>query len=76
MHDKITAFWLGWEEYNYFINCTAVKINDFPKTNEMAEPFLNTDEFTLDELKGEAVNANQHKNVVESLAGLDCRSKL
>ena len=42
----------------------------------MAERFLNTNEFTLDELKGEAVNANQHKNVVESLAGLDCRSKL
>ena len=28
-------------------------INDFPKTNKMAERFLNTNEFTLDELKGE-----------------------
>jgi hypothetical protein len=32
---------IGWEEYNYFINCTAVHaINDFPKTNKMAERYF------------------------------------
>ena len=34
-----------------------LSINDFPKTNKMVERFLNTNEFTLDELKGKAVNA-------------------
>ena len=34
-----------------------LSINDFPKTNKMVERFLNTNEFTLDEHKGKAVNA-------------------
>jgi hypothetical protein len=34
-------YWMliGWEEYNYFINCTST-INDFPKTNKMAERYF------------------------------------
>jgi hypothetical protein len=37
-------YWMliGWEEYNYFINCTAVQLMIFPTQTEWRKGFLNT----------------------------------
>jgi hypothetical protein len=33
---------IGWEEYNYFINCTAVQLMIFPKQTKWRKDILNT----------------------------------
>jgi hypothetical protein len=33
---------IGWEEYNYFINCTAVQLMIFPKQTKWRKGILNT----------------------------------
>jgi hypothetical protein len=35
-----------WEEYNYFINCTAVQLMIFPKQTKWRKGILNTNENT------------------------------
>jgi hypothetical protein len=37
-------YWMliGWEEYNYFINCTAVQLMIFPKQTKWRKGILNT----------------------------------
>jgi hypothetical protein len=32
---------IGWEEYNYFINCTAVQLTIFPKQTKWRKGILN-----------------------------------
>jgi hypothetical protein len=38
---------IGWEEYNYFINCTAVQLMIFPKQTKCRKGI----EIVLEELK-------------------------
>jgi hypothetical protein len=37
-------YWMliGWEEYNYFINCAAVQLMIFPKQTKWRKGILNT----------------------------------
>jgi hypothetical protein len=57
---------IGWEEYNYFINCTAVQLMIFlPKTNKMAERYFKH----KCEMKWKY--EQKHQILVKSLAGLD-----
>jgi hypothetical protein len=80
----LTQYIISMTEYNYFINCTACgTINDFPKTNKMAERyFKHKCEMKLDENtnKGTKICFNKrtkwkyeqkHQILVECLAGLD-----
>ena len=47
LHDLLLAwqnYWMliGWGEYNYFINCTAVQLMIFPKQTKWRKGTLNT----------------------------------
>jgi hypothetical protein len=42
---------IGWKEYNYFFNCTAVQLTIFQKQTKMTERYLNKNEIDLEELK-------------------------
>ena len=57
---------IGLEEYNYFINCTAVQLMIFPKQTKRRERYLNTslniNEIALEELKTKELNENTNKS--------------
>jgi hypothetical protein len=52
---------IGWEEYNYFINCTAVQLMIFPKQNKMAERYFNKIQM-WNEIALEELNENTKKS--------------
>ena len=49
-------------QYNYFINCTAVQLMIFSKTNKMAERYLDSNKIALEELKAKELNENTNKS--------------
>jgi hypothetical protein len=75
----------GWEEYNYFINCTAVQLMNSQNKQQGGKVFWTGNEITLEELD-EKMNKStkfcfinkktkwkyeqKHQILVESLAGL------
>jgi hypothetical protein len=62
---------IGWEEYNYFINCTAVQLMIFPKQTKWRKGILNTD-VKWNCPRGTRWKYEQkHQILVECLAGLD-----
>jgi hypothetical protein len=50
---------IGREEYNYFINCTAVQLMIFPKQTKWRKGILNT---SLREIVPEELDENTNKS--------------
>jgi hypothetical protein len=67
---------IGWEEYNYFINCTAVELTIFPQQTKWQKGILNTN-VKWNCPRGTRWKYEQkHQILVENLAGLGFREKI